>query len=176
MGFKDLFFETAEEPEERYVPGMQESYTDVETTAPEKDTVDFVGDVYASNNLNDFSRSIFKVEELSNTLPAEMPKDTKRTTVLSIMSTVGLDAESVINDGQMRIHALNDSCDSVLKSLGEDIDAANAEIESLKIKIEELQKECSAKYAQISSIQSVTREEVSRIGKLVDFIMEVPER
>lgn len=175
MGFKDLFIEKEEPVSRGYVPEETDMYEDVDAAAPEKDTNDFIGDVYAGNNLSDLSRSIFKVEELANTLPAEMPSDTKRSTVLSIMSTVGLDEESVINDGQLRIHVLNASSETVLNQLSDDIDSANAEIESLKVKIEELQKDNSTRYAQISAIQNATREEVSRIGHLIAFIKEVSE-
>ena len=87
----------------------------------------------------------------------------------------GLDEESVINDGQLRIHVLNASSETVLNQLNDDIDSANAEIESLKVKIEELQKDNSTRYAQISAIQNATKEEVSRIGHLIVFIKEVSE-
>ena len=174
MGFKDLFIETEKDEPQGYVPGPQDFYEDVEATAPEKDTVDFIGDVYTGNNLNDFTRSIFKVEELANTLPAEMPNDTKRSTVLSIMSTVGLDAESVISDGQLRAHVLDSSSEAVITELSNDIDSANSEIESLKVRIEELQKSNSAKWAQINSIKDIAKCEVARIEQLIQFIKEVP--
>ena len=87
MGFKDLFIEH-DEPEKNYggyVPegiGIDYSGDGIHTEVPDSDTSNFVDDVYTSNHLDDITKSIFKIEELSSTLPAEMPNDIKRQTVL----------------------------------------------------------------------------------------------
>lgn len=172
MGFKDLFIERTEETPSGYVPETSYPTEDIDTQLPEESTTDFIGDVYNENGLSDFSKSIFKVEELAATLPTEMPKDTKRQTVMSIMSTVGLDVDTVIADGQLRVQNLSNAETAVVASL--DVDIANSEntIESLKEQIEDLQKDISMKKAQISSIKEAALRETDRINALMRFLKE----
>lgn len=175
MGFKDLFIEREEEkPDFGYVPdgGIDYSSVDINTEVPESDTLNFVDDVYQVNHLEDITKSIFKVEELAATLPSEMPKDIKRQTVLSIMSTVGLSPEGAVDDGVLRVQCLENSKDSIVGDLNSEIQSNNDTIESLKVQISELQKENSMKQAQIVSIKEVSSKEVDRIKGLIDFLGE----
>ena len=176
MGFKDLFIERDEPTKEteRFIPEntMGDSdymeYSPVE--APANDTEVFVSDVYDRNNLSDVSKSIFKVEELSSTLPEEMPNDVKRQTVLGIMTAVGLSADQVINDGMVRIQALEESKNTITDNLTAEIQKNESTIESLKIQISELQKDNSMKRAQIISVKDSSDKEVNRIKGLIGFL------
>lgn len=177
MGFKDLFIERDETAKEEggYVPenAMDDDcfYNEnLSVEAPDNDTVAFVSDVYERNSLSDISKSIFKVEELSNTLPGEMPNDVKRQTVLGIMTTVGLSAEQVINDGMTRIQALEESKSSITHNLNTEIQEDEDTMESLKVQISELQKDISMKQSQIISIRDTADKEVDRIKGLIGFL------
>lgn len=171
MGFKDLFIERqpVEEPR-RFVPQEEQEQEPMPVEVPDNNTASFVEDVYEKNGMTDLSRSIFKVEELASTLPAEMPDKTKRQTVMSIMSTFGLSLESVVEDGYNRVQCLENSRDILVDVLDSEIQENENSIESLKLQIAELQKENSMKQAQISSIKDVSTKETDRIKILIEFI------
>lgn len=173
MGFKDLFIEREqEEATPGFVPEMPMAMEDICAQVPDEQTTDFIGDVYAQNNLDDDSKSIFKVEKLAETLPAEMPKDTKRQTVLSIMTTMELSIDEVLNDGVTRAKTIESAQNNVIFSLENDIQNNENTIESLKVQIEELQKDISAKKAQETSIKEACTKEIDRITNLVNFLGE----
>lgn len=173
MGFKDLFIEREqEEATPGFVPEMPMASEDICAQVPDDQTTDFIGDVYAQNNLDDYSKSIFKVEKLAETLPAEMPKDTKRQTVLSIMTTMELSIDEVLNDGVTRAKTIESAQNNVIFSLENDIQNNENTIESLKVQIEELQKDISAKKAQETSIKEACTKEIDRITNLVNFLGE----
>ena len=65
-----------------------------------------ISDIYNANSLSDVSKSIFKVEELINSLPKEMATKTKRDTVLAILTSFGLTSEIVAVDGANRVDIL----------------------------------------------------------------------
>lgn len=174
MGFKDLFIEHEEvKTDFGYVPDKEIDYSsDIDTEVPESNTSNFVDDVYNVNHLDDITKSIFKVEELAATLPSEMPKDIKRQTVLSIMSTVGLSPEGVVDDGVLRVQCLENSKNSIVSDLLDEVQSNENTIETLKVQISELQKENSMKQSQIVSIKEVSSKEVDRIKGLIDFLGE----
>ena len=173
MGFKDLFIEREqEEATPGFVPEMPMAMEDICAQVPDDQTTDFIGDVYAQNNLDDYSKSIFKVEKLAETLPAEMPKETKRQTVLSIMTTMELSVDEVLNDGITRAKTIESAQNNVIFSLENDIQNNENTIESFKVQIEELQKDISAKKAQETSIKEACTKEIDRITNLVNFLGE----
>lgn len=51
---------------------------EVEAELSEVNTDTLIDDIYTQNGLDDKSKSIFKVEDLINSLPKEMPTDAKR--------------------------------------------------------------------------------------------------
>ena len=84
---------------------FEEGRVEVELDSVNTDTL--IDDIYTQNDLYDKSQSIFKVDELINSLPKEMVTETKRTSVLSILSSFGLTATEVVDDGEKRIEVLN---------------------------------------------------------------------
>ena len=53
----------------------------------------FVQDVYEKNELADLSRSIFKVEQVMNSLPKEMATAVKKSTVHTILTSFDLSVD-----------------------------------------------------------------------------------
>ena len=156
--------EYSEEPEEEI---------EVETDNVSEDN--FVTDVYTSNGLSDLSKSIFKVEEISKNLPATMPTDTMKASVIGILASFQLTAEDVIADGQKRQEIIN----AALRKISEENEALisikQAEIEEAKKLIEE----CEKTIAACKQLMKVTEDKVEaesiRIQRLVDFVTVEPE-
>ena len=96
MGFLQKFKLIEEIPNEQDYPSTYEGNTLVEDKSidveynSESGANAVVEDTYAQNNLHDTTRSIFKVEELMNSLPKEMVTETKKLSVLSILNSFNL--------------------------------------------------------------------------------------
>lgn len=91
MGFRDFFVEKVPEEENYDVDtdySVEDSTVPVELDEVHTDTL--IDDIYAQNELSDRSKSIFKIEELINSLPKEMVTETKRGSVLATLGVFGI--------------------------------------------------------------------------------------
>lgn len=176
MSLKDLFIERVEDDEEEsfsYASDSNYHEDDMKVNVPETtqdDLSNYVQELYASNNLSNFDKSIFKVEELKNSLPSEMPTSTKLQTVLNIMKTVGIAQEEVIEDAHNRNQVLTSAEESIRDDIGNQIADATAQIEDLKLKIEALQSDIATKQSYLKNIENVIYNEKVRITAAYDFI------
>lgn len=144
---------------------------DVEASVDGVNSVDtLLSDIYAANNLHELGESIFKVEEVSNSLPKEMVTDTKRTSVLSILSSFGLNATMVIEDGETRINILKSVNEQITTECNTDITEKENKIEDLKREIEALECSIAADNEKMKESDNLISGEIQRITKLIDFI------
>ena len=129
-----------------------------------------IEDVYTQNNVFDKTHSIFKIEELMNSLPKEMLMETKRASVLAILDSFGLTANEVLDDGENRIKIL----DSVKNQLN--IDSENliankqSETEEHKKAIAILETDISKNIDNTKQSNEVIETEIKRITMLIDFM------
>ncbi len=177
MGFKDLFIERedAEEEEidlEALAAGLSESSpeSEIEVADINTNSNDIISETYEKNGFTDLANSIFKVEELSNTLPKEMVTETKRATVSSIMQTVGLSVESAVEDASTRSLILNETLENLSEKLTDENTKAEAKIEELKKAIAENEALIADNKETIKSANEKITVEVERINNLVKFI------
>ena len=133
-------------------------------------TENLVDDIYKANSLEDLSKSIFKVDEVINSLPKEMATDTKRTSVLAILSSFGLTTDEVITDANTRISLLNSAMTEIVNKNTAQIDESNTTIEDFKKQIEDLQKVISDLLAENKTCKDKVEQEVSRIENLIKFV------
>lgn len=176
MGFKDLFIVSEKnENEEIDLSSLAAGLENIEPAVEvaEVDTSDsenVIAEIYTANNLENLNRSIFKVEDLMKTLPAEMPTAAKRTTVESIMATVGLDVAYTIEDGEMRMKILAASLDKTNSAVNKDITEAENKIEELKQEIANGEKLIADSKATLKSFTEDVNAETERIEGLIKFI------
>lgn len=172
MGFLEkmgLVERIEEEPviyEEDY---MVEEYVDVNTENVTQDNL--IADIYNQNELSDLSKSIFKIEELINSLPKEMPNETKKTTVLSMLSIFGLTVDEVLADGEQRSCYVKAALDSITDENNEVISNNNASIEQKKLEIQDLEKDNADRTIVIKNAENKVESEVERINGLIKFII-----
>ena len=174
MGIKSLFFEEVDEPSDdidlsELASGLDTS-EEVEVADVDLDKDNTILEIYSANDLSDLDKSIFKVEDLMKTLPSEMPTAAKKSTVESIMNTVGLDVSSTIEDGTTRINILNASLNKTIEAVNADIEGAQDKIEQLKIEIANNEKLISDSKATIKNFTEDVNAEVERIQNLINFI------
>lgn len=171
MGFiKKLFIEEPE-GDEQYEPteiSYDDTDVDVELDSVNADTL--IDDIYAQNDLYDKGKSIFKVEELINSLPKEMVTETKKASVLAILESFGLTATDVNLDGESRIEVLRGVVNKIIEDGEQEVSEKTSEIEDHKKEIARLEKEISDKQEEISISDDKVNQEILRISDLIKFI------
>ena len=129
-----------------------------------------VAEIYNANGLFDMSDSIFKVEEISKSLPATMTTDAKKTSVIGILGSFNLTAEQLIDDASERIDMLLGAEERINETNMSVIDAKKQEIENAKKLIEECEKTIADHEQVISTSVDLIQEEVKRVTALKEFL------
>lgn len=172
MGFlKGLFVEEIPNEEEMYE--VESSYVEEENVEVELDSVNtetLITDIYAQNELFDKTKSIFKVEELINSLPKEMVTETKKASVLATLGVFGLTVTDVTLDGENRIDVLSGVLTKILGEGNDTVTSKEAEIEEHKKEIARLEKEISEQKNEMKVSEDTINTEISRITSLVKFV------
>lgn len=171
MGFRDFFVEKIPE-EENYDVGTDYSVEDstVPVELDEVHTDTLIDDIYAQNELSDRSKSIFKIEELINSLPKEMVTETKRGSVLATLGVFGLTVTDVTLDGEQRMDVLNSVLAKILDDGNANVTDKETEIENHKKEIARLEKEISDQQSEMKISENNINTEVGRISGLIKFI------
>lgn len=172
MGFlKGLFVEEIPNEEEMYE--VESNYVEEENVEVELDSVNtdtLITDIYAQNELFDKTKSIFKVEELINSLPKEMVTETKKASVLATLGVFGLTVTDVTLDGESRIDVLSGVLTKILGESNDTVVSKEAEIEEHKKEIARLEKEISDQKTEMKVSEDTINAEISRITGLVKFV------
>lgn len=170
MGFKDFFIEKIEEEPVFYNESYDDYADDVDVNTENVTQENLISDIYSQNGLSDLSKSIFKIEELINSLPKEMPNETKKTTVLSMLSIFGLTVDEVITDGLDRCGIIESALSTITNENNNVISNNNANIEQKKLEIQELEKDNADRLMVIKNTEDKIESEVKRIEDLVKFV------
>ncbi|MEE1302687.1 MAG: hypothetical protein UHD64_07895 [Bacteroidales bacterium] len=177
MGFlktiKGAFIE--EVPNENYdistdVETVEEVTTEIDVELEGVDTNTLINDVYTQNDLFDMSHSIFKVEELIASLPKEMATDTKRASVLAILSSFNLTATEVVEDGEKRVDILKGVKDKIDSDCKITIADKETQIEDFKKAIEALTVEIANEYEKMKKSDEIISAEIAKVDALVGFV------
>lgn len=87
---------------DHYINGDFPEDEPVQVEVPEGDTID-VQAVYETNGMNPADAvTVYKIKDVIDTFPSEMPTKTKRATVKNLMATLGYDAAAIISDAKQR--------------------------------------------------------------------------
>lgn len=146
----------------------EEENVEVELDSVNTDTL--IDDIYTQNDLYDKSQSIFKVEELINSLPKEMVTETKRASVLSILGSFGLTATEVTNDGEKRIEVLGGVKEKINTESRDSILEKEEKIEEFKKAIANLESEITSEQNEVKISNEAISTEIGRIKELVKFV------
>ena len=166
---KNLFLE--EVPEAPIVTDDEmylEDEVEVNTELVSQDNL--IEDIYNQNALSDLSKSIFKVEQTINSLPKEMPNDTKKATVLTILSNFGLTVDEIVEDGYSRQTIIRSALNTIVEENESAILTNKTIIEQKKMEIQELEKDNANRETIIKNTEDKVELELKRISDLVTFI------
>lgn len=144
----------------------------VQVEVPEGDTID-VQAVYESNGMNPTDAvTVYKIKDVIDTFPSEMPTKTKRATVKNLMMTLGYDAVAIISDAEQRKELLRTVGNDKMNVLFDEMKSNDQQIESMKEQIEALtNRNCEAS-AAIEKITNIVQDELKMIASIEEFIEE----
>lgn len=129
-----------------------------------------VDSIYDKCGLADKSKSIFKVDEFKNALPDDIPNESKRKSVVGVITVSGLSLDVLLSDAETRVSALRMTLDSFSTETINMVSENDAEIVALEGQINELkQKNNDRKKAQEVQ-EAIITEEVKKIEDIVRFI------
>lgn len=146
--------------------------TPVVANVPEdiKDEDTLVVDIFNMNELNDLSKSIYKVQDFLNTLPAEMPVEIKGKTVISILSASNISIVDVSDDAIKRLSVLESAKTDIKETSDKKINEAGNQIKELTTKIEELNSLIYDTKNSLTEAVSVIDKEMGNINSLKSVI------
>lgn len=149
-----------------------EQPTPVQAEVPEGDTID-IGAVYNANNMNPADVvTVYKIKDVIDTFPSEMPTKTKRATVKNLMMTLGYDATAIISDAEQRKELLRTVGNDKMNALFDEMKSNDQQIESMKEQIEALTNRNVEAGAAIEKITNTVQDELKMISSIEEFIEE----
>ena len=159
------------EREEPVVPVVTEAMPEpeVEVDAEITSTTNVVDEIYVQNDLSDKSNSIYTVQALIATLPAEMTTAKKQSTVSGILMVSGKSVTDLLNDAQDRIDTLCAARDKIVGDRTNEIAVANGDIEELKRAIEAATIKIKEAEDIIEATKKYVGDEIDVIDELVKF-------
>ena len=128
-----------------------------------------VSEIYLQNGLEDKSDSIFVVQALIDTLPAEMTTAKKQMTVSGILAVSGKSLIDLQNDAGKRIGTLIGARDIIVGKKMDEINTAKADIEQLKQAIEAANIKIKEAEDIIEATKKSVNEEIGAIDALLEF-------
>lgn len=146
---------------------MPELEADVDITI--NSVVNIVENIYEQNGLSDKSNSIYTVQALMETLPAEMTTAKKQGTVAGILRVSGQSVVDLLHDAQYRIDTLCAARDQIVKDRTNEITIANGDIEELKNAIESATIKIREAEDIIEATKKSVGDEISMVDDLVKF-------
>ena len=128
-----------------------------------------IADIYAYMGLGD-EASIFKVQELVNKLPREMPKDDVKKTIIGICSVTGLDISNLITEGNLRKSSILNYTSTFSTQSTTEISQLQEEISTLENTIE--QNKARIKYLRSLGAEIIksVETETSLITDLISYV------
>lgn len=154
-----------------FEPNIEQS-TPVQAEVPEGDTIDVLA-VYETNGMNPTEAvTVYKIKDVIDTFPSEMPTKTKRATVKNLMTTLGYDATAIISDAEQRKELLRAVGSDKMNALFDEMKSNDQQIESMKEQIEALTNRNVEAGAAIEKITNTVQDELKMISSIEEFIEE----
>ena len=154
------------------IPPNDNAWSQVQAEVPEGDTIDIAA-VYDANNMNPADAvTVYKIKDVIDTFPSEMPTKTKRATVKNLMMTLGYDAAAIISDAERRKEVLRTVGNDKMNALFDEMKSNDQQIESMKEQIEALTNRNVEAGAAIEKITNTVQDELKMISSIEEFIEE----
>ena len=157
---------------DHYINGDFPEDEPIQAEIPEGDTID-VQSVYAANDIDPADTvTVYKIKDVIDTFPSEMPTKTKRATVKNLMTTLGYDAAAIISDAEQRKELLRAVGNDKMNALFDEMKSNDQQIESMKEQIEALTNRNVEATTAIEKITNTVQDELKMISSIEEFIEE----
>lgn len=137
----------------------------------EKNKLQSIDDIYKNSRMEtDTKKTIFMADVFLKAIPANLPQDVKRETVLNILKISGIDLDSLLGDAYQRIDSLNKVLEETISTSNEIFKRNEDTIHELERRIQDLN-EINVNRAKFQEDQNTMVEyEIQKIINLVEFV------
>lgn len=142
---------------------------------PPKVTIDVgtvinIEDIYRENNLADKTKSIFKIQEVKNVLPENLPNEALKQSVLGLLRVSDLNVEDLLTDAETRTTILDAALQKVTEETNIIVSNSKESIKELEEKINILKEAITSREKLQEDSESMVNAEKQSIKSIVDFI------
>jgi len=137
-----------------------------------EDGTDFltVLEAYDKVGLSNLDKSIFKVDDFGKHLPDNLPLETKRQSVIGILTASGLELGDLLEDAELRIQTLKGVLVATTDNTNEIITEKESEINDLLFKVDTLKQEIIDRNVAQERQDELVDEELTKINQILKFI------
>ncbi len=173
--FKKLFFTTDNEEstvgKPKYVaqPGIEQE-EEFDTSQFNLNNVVPILDIYTKENIQDLTRSIFKVEEIKEIVPVELASDIKKKTVLGMLTVSGFNVSDLLTDASLRLTVIESAKNAFNEKADDSIREDELTIITLEEEIDRIKQNINTTKINRETQNSIIDVEVTRINNIIKFI------
>lgn len=126
--------------------------------------------VYENNDLNDLESSIFKVDQIKNVLPENLPKEAKKESVIGMMGVSKLTVDTVLLDAEKRTSILNSALSKFTDETLNIFSDTEEKIAELEDTINSLRSTLTERKKLQEDQAELIEKEIDKINSIVNFI------
>jgi hypothetical protein len=142
---------------------------------PPKVTIDVgtvinIEDTYQENQLADKTKSIFKIQEVKNVLPENLPTEALKQSVQGVLGVSGLNVEDLLTDADTRITILDAALQKITDETNIIVSNSEESIEKLEEKINILKEAINNRKKLQEDSEAIVNTEKQNIQSIIDFL------
>lgn len=139
--------------------------------AYEKNRLLTIDEIYKNSRMEtDTKKTIFMTDVFLQAIPANLPQDVKRETVLNILKISGIDLEVLLSDAYKRIDSLNKVLEETVSTSNDIYERNENTIRELERRIQDLREVNTARQQFQEDQNTMIQYEVQKIINLVEFV------
>lgn len=130
-----------------------------------------IDEIYDAAGILDKEKSIYKVEEIKNALPDNLPRDSKKNSAIAMMAITKLTGEEAIVDADNRSDILIEALTQFTEETNRIKTIAQEQIAKLEAEIDELKQKISSRSLSQEQQQDLISSELEKIKAIKEFIL-----
>ncbi len=137
----------------------------------EKNRLLTIDEIYKNARLEtDTKRTIFMTDVFLQAIPANLPPDVKRETVLNILKISGIEMDTLLSDAYKRIDSLNKVLEETVATSNDIFQRNESTIRELERRIQDLREINSQRHLFQEDQNTMIQYEIQKIINLVEFV------
>lgn len=145
-----------------------QSITNIEVDTSNISTIE---DIYKAGDIEDLSKSIYKIEEIKSVLPNTLPTATKKESVIGMMKVSNITLDEILDDADYRKNALEDVLIKFTDDTTKIIEESSNEIKELEERINELKESINARKLEQEQQSKIIKDEITKINSIIEFML-----